>query len=159
MRLSVVLAVAAILAVSPASAQKRATFVTGTFTENAEGCQRLKDIRSGRITAPLLSTPVFLTAKGIGDNGGSFCRFKSISVLRSGVRWRAILACVDDGIPLESTADFTKRSKDQIVIFVREFAVYYPANLGVGDPVPGKPDLRVVRNRVAETQRLERCNL
>ena len=150
------LALVLMLVALPALAQKRATFITGTFVENAQACERLKDFRSGKPGIAPLAAPGTLTSTGVAD-GASRCSFKSISVKRPGVRWRVVLACDDDGIPAESTVDITRKGKDQLVLFLREAAIFWPAELGRGLPVPGRPNVRVIREQVTQTETWQRC--
>ena len=150
---------AALLVVTSASvaaADVPAAFIDGTYVETAESCQRLKARASG--TPAIGAAPGTLTRLGY-RSADTVCRFKSIARSGRALRWNVTMACVDDEIPMEIKATFTRRSRDAIAIFVREHSIYWPASTGFGQPVPGRTDVRVVTEKVKETAVWQRCRL
>ena len=147
-----------LLAATPAAAQKRATFIKGTFTDSATSCQRLQDIKAGRVTANAYSTPNSITLHGVTSPGEAPGRYKSITALGP-KRWRVVIAAVDGGVPLETTVIMVVHSADKLVIRVTETALFWPAALGRGALVPGQPQWRVVREPSSDTATWQRCRI
>ena len=115
--------VASVCAPPPASAETKATFITGTWATK-DGCQKLVDIAAGG-NRNVETVPEVLTADGFDGWEGS-CTFKEIKEMSPGKVYDATLACGEGPEEWEENDTFvltggtiTVTVDDEATVFVR----------------------------------------